>query len=408
MEITDVRAILLSCPMPDGGNPPWRTCSDYGTVFQRNAVIVEVETDAGITGYGEALGDALAMKTLIEDRLKPRLIGRDPTRVQGLWEMLFQGSRLGIGLRRGVTYPTPEGRSGEYMAAVSGIDIALWDIVGHAWKQPVYKLLGGGGSRERVRVYASAGGWELAPEALGRVAARYAEDGFTAMKIRWGMGEKADEARMKAVRDAVGDDMDLMVDCHGAQGLHYILKMADRLDKYKVFWIEEPLPYDDVAGYAELKARIKTRIAAGESWYTRFGFKPFIERRAVDVLQPEPGSTGGLTEAHRIAVTGSTWGLPCVPHAWGTGIILAAGLHLTTAIPNSFLLEYKSAPDPLFHDILVEPLQPRKGYLEAPNKPGLGIQFDKEKAMKTFPFQPGPTRRAVYPQWLVDLYPEWG
>ncbi|RLI33819.1 hypothetical protein DRO66_09690 [Candidatus Bathyarchaeota archaeon] len=408
MEITEVRAILLSCPMPEGGDPPWRTCSDYGTVFQRNAVIVEVETDEGITGYGEAVGDALSMKTLIEERLKPRLIGRDPTMVQGLWEMMFQGSRLDIGLRRGVTYPSPEGRSGAYMSAMSGIDIALWDVLGKALKQPVYKLLGGGGTREKIRVYASAGGWELSPKALGRVAESYVEEGFTAMKIRWGMGVKADEARMKAVRDAVGDDVDLMVDCHGAQELHYVLKMADKLEKYEIFWIEEPLTYDDVGGYAELKSRIKTRIAAGESWYTRFGFKPFIESRAVDILQPEPGSTGGLTEARRIAVTGSTWGLPCVPHAWGTGIILAAGLHLTVSIPNGFLLEYKCAPDPLFHEIFIEPIKQEKGYLEVPKKPGLGIQFDKEKALKKFPFKPGPTRKAVYPKWLVDMNPKWG
>jgi D-galactarolactone cycloisomerase len=407
VEITDVRAILLSCPMPSGGDPPWRTCSDYGTVLQRNAVIVEVETDEDITGYGEALGDTRTLKTLIEKNLKPRLLGKDPTRVEGVWEMLFQGSRLGIGLRRGMTLPTPGGRSGVYMSAISGIDIALWDIAGKVLKQPVYKLLGGGGIRDRIRVYASAGGWELSPKALGKVAERYVEDGFTAIKIRWGMGAKADVARMKAVRDAVGDEVALMVDCHGAQSLHYILKMADTLETYDIFWIEEPLMYDDVEGYAELKSRITTRIAAGESWYTRFGFKPFIERRAVDILQPEPGSTGGLTEARRIATLGSAWGLPCVPHAWGTGIILAAGLHLTTSISNGFLLEYKSAPDPLFHDIFTDPIKPRKGYIDVPKKPGLGIHFDKETALKKFPYKHGPTRKAVYPKWLVEMHPEW-
>jgi D-galactarolactone cycloisomerase len=408
MEITDVQAILLSCPMPQGGDPPWRTCSDYGTVVQRNAVIVEIETDAGLTGYGEALGDAGALKALIEGSLKPRLLGKDPTRVEGVWELLFQGSRLGIGLRRGMTYPTPGGRSGMYLSAISGIDIALWDIAGKALKQPVSKLLGGGGIREKIRVYASAGGWELSPTALAKVAEHYVEEGFTAIKLRWGMGAKADAARLRAVRDAVGDEVAVMVDCHGAQTLSYVLKMADVLARYDVFWIEEPLPYDDVAGYAELKSRITTRIAAGESWYTRFGFKPFIERRAVDVLQPEPGSTGGLTEAWRIATLGSAWGLPCVPHAWGTGIILAAGLHLATSISNGFLLEYKRAPDPLVHEIFTEPLTPRQGYLAVPNTPGLGIHFEKERALKTFPFKPGPTQKAVYPPWLVEMHPEWG
>lgn len=221
------------------------------------------------------------------------------------------------------------------------------------------------------------------------------------------MGAKADEARMKAVRESVGDDIDLMIDCHGAQNIPYVLKMAKLLEKYDVFWIEEPLGYDDVEGYAELRSRITTRIAAGESWYTRFGFKPFIEQRGVDILQPEPGVTGGITEAWRIAIVGSAWELPCVPHAWGTGIILAAGLQLSTSIPNGFILEYKSAPDPLVHDILSEPLEQKKGYLDLPPQPGLGIQFEKEKALQKYPFKPGPTRKAVYPQWLVNQHPEW-
>lgn len=407
MEITDIHAILLSCPMPKGGDPPWQTCSDYGTVVQRNAVIVEVETDEGIIGYGEALGHALTMKAILEDQLRPRLVGKDPLQVERLWESLYQGSRLKIGRRTGRTLYTPGGRSGAYMSAVSGIDIALWDIRGKAMNQPVANLLGGGNVRDHIRVYASAGGWELSPPVLAKVAQRYVEQGFTAIKMRWGMGAKADEARMKAVRESVGYDIDLMIDCHGAQNIPYVLKMAKLLEKYDVFWIEEPLIYDDVEGYAELRSRITTRIAAGESWYTRFGFKPFIEQRGVDILQPEPGVTGGITEAWRIAIVGSAWELPCVPHAWGTGIILAAGLQLSTSIPNGFILEYKSAPDPLVHDILKEPLEQKKGYLDLPPQPGLGIQFEKEKALQKYPFKPGPTRKAVYPQWLVNQHPEW-
>ncbi|MCW4041950.1 MAG: hypothetical protein NWE83_14515, partial [Candidatus Bathyarchaeota archaeon] len=130
MEITDIRAILLSCPMPKGGDPPWQTCSDYGTVVQRNAVIVEVETDEEIIGYGEALGHALTMKAILEDQLRPRLVGKDPLQVERLWESLYQGSRLKIGRRTGRILYTPGGRSGAYMSAVSGIDIALWDIRG--------------------------------------------------------------------------------------------------------------------------------------------------------------------------------------------------------------------------------------------------------------------------------------
>lgn len=408
MEITNVEAILLSCPMPEGGEPPWRTCSDNGTIFQRNAVIVEVDTDEGITGYGEALGDAHALKTILEDELRPSLIGKDPTSIERLWEMMFQGGRLGIGLRRGRIIPSRERQIGVVMSAISGVDIALWDITGKTLKQPVYKLLGGGGMREKIKVYASAGGWELSPEKLAKVASGYVDEGFRALKIRWGMGPRADETRMKAVRDAVGDDVDIMIDCHGAQEIPYILKMADKLEKYDIYWIEEPLMYDDVDGYAELRSRIKTRIASGESWYTRFQFKPFLEKRAVDIIQPEPGHTGGLTESRRIAIMASAWNVPCVPHCWGTGITLAAGIHLSTSIPNGFLLEFKHAPDPLMNEILVEPIEQKDGYVEVPRKPGLGIEFDREKALEEFPFKPGPTVIAVYPKWLVDMYPEWG
>jgi L-alanine-DL-glutamate epimerase-like enolase superfamily enzyme len=384
VKITAVRATWLRAVIP----PERRHTSDFGVNDSFNTCLVEVETDAGLTGVGEAkvgvgnLGHYGALVRLVEDELGPAIAGRDPRDVAGIWETLYNGSRARYVAREGRTFPIV-GRRGITVSAISGIDIACWDLLGKSLGQPVWRLLGGR-VRERIPAYAS-GGW--APVgAIGKQLAQYVERGHRGVKMRVGLQDRSVEdsaARVREVRRTLGPDVAIMVDAHGTWSVRDAQRFARKVAECDLAWLEEPVSPDDLPGQAEVRASTDIPIAAGESEQTRFAFRDMIAARAVDVCQPDPAIAGGLTETVRICALAAAHGLTVAPHLWGGAVLFACGLHLAVATPCVTTLEFSRGENPLLHDLVEEPFELVDGHLAAPDRPGLGLTVRRD-ALRTF------------------------
>jgi L-rhamnonate dehydratase len=365
VKITDVEAIVLR------RHDPVRDISD-GT---QDTLVVRIRTDAGLVGIGEVDSAPEVVKAAIEapkshltcTGFRQLLLGEDPRDVGRLWEKLYRGSLY-------------FGRRGVGIHALSGIDIALWDLCGKALGQPVHRLLGGA-HRDRVRAYASTLMPETPAEA-GREAERWAAQGFTAVKLGWGgFGRSLDTdvALVETARRAVGDRVTLMFDIGLAWDAATAIRQVQRMERFEPYWIEEPLMPDDLRGYRRLADAVDTRIACGEQSVTRWEFEQLLDEGRVDVIQPDIAHAGGLTETRRIAELARLRGVPCVPHAFKTGILKAATLHLLAALPEAPFLEFCVWDSPLAHDLV----HPRfwidgDGMVAVPQGPGLGIALDEQ------------------------------
>lgn len=385
IRITDVRCVLLSAPVPENQ----QFTSDLGTVRAFHAAIVIVETDAGITGYGEAKGSPVVMKAIIEHDLKPLLIGQDPTRVRLLWEQMYNGTRLGQSLYYGRSQTTATA-SGERMCAISGVDIALWDIAGKALGVPVHRMLGGP-VRTQIRAYASGGHGSV--ETIGEQAQAYVAKGFTAFKMRVGGNDHprmvaGSSARVHAAREAVGPDVEIMLDAHGSTGVTHAKALAAAVEECDIAWFEEPVIYHNLEGMAEVRRSTRVPIATGENLYSRFDFRDLGLARAADVWQPDLAMTGGITEGERIAALASALEAQFAPHVWGSAILWAASLQLAGATPNFSIFEFGQTYNPLLFELLTTPVQVQSnGYVEIPTGPGLGVELIPD-AERRFPFDP--------------------
>ena len=379
MKITAVRASWLRAEIPaDRAH-----VSDFGKNDSFNTCLVEIETDRGISGLGEAkisvgnLGNYAAVVTLIREELAPVIIGRDPRDVTAIWEILYSGTRAHYALREGRTFPTV-GRRGITMSAISGIDIACWDLLGRSAGQPVWRLLGGR-YRDRVPAYAS-GGW--APVgAIGKQMIQYVERGHRAVKLRVGLQDKnVDDsaARVREVRDTLGPDVGIMVDAHGTWSVRDAQRFARKVEDCDLGWLEEPVSAENLAGQAEVRASTDIPIAAGESEQTRFAFRDMIAARAVDICQPDVAIAGGITETQRIAALAAAHDLTVAPHLWGSAILFAAGLHLAIATPCVNLLEFSRGHNPLLNDLVEEAVAFEDGHVLAPTGPGLGLTLKRD------------------------------
>jgi D-galactarolactone cycloisomerase len=369
MKIVDVRITGLVGGTVDGGWPQGnKPEEDLNT-------LLEVVTDEGLIG----VGSAMTSKALVEAAvgiLRPHLIG----------ERADEPARVSEKLRQSMFW---QGRGGSVEHAISGIDIALWDLMGQICKQPVYRLLGGA-YRQKIKPYGSILFDEPGPlrETLHQTVAR----GFKAIKLGWRpfgrRDRKTDELLMRTARDTVGPDVELMVDAGGSEqfwphGYKWALETAKMLADYDVVWFEEALPPDDLEGYVELRRHSPVPIATGEVLTRRQSFRPFIERHAVDIIQPDCTKCGGLTEAWRIGWLAYDHNVLLVPHGWNTAIGLAADLHLTAALPVARYVEYLT-PSPYLDEIVTEPFRPdAEGYLSVRDRPGLGITLNRE-ALKRF------------------------
>ncbi len=368
MKITDVEAVVLR-----------QTAVNEGIADgSQDDLVILVHTDEGITGIGEVDSAPEAVAALvtapgshaIANSLRQLLIGEDPLDVERLWDKMY----------RGVIFI---GRRGIAIHAISGIDIALWDIKGKALGKPVCELLGRPVRHERIRAYAS----RLMPDTTDEVTEAVSalrEQGFTAVKLGWGpLGRDPDhDVRLAAAaREAGGDGVEIMIDA----GLGYVadaataIRVARELEQLGVYWLEEPFEPDEYEAYAELADAVDLTIAAGEQDATRWGFRELIERGHVDLIQPDVTRCGGITELMRIAALAEEHGVSLVPHAWKSGIIKAASLHCNAVLDEALFQEYCVAETEI-NTKLTRQLLPIEsdGYVPVPTEPGLGIDLDED------------------------------
>ncbi len=366
MIITDVEALLLRQP-----GAVDTTIADGS----QDAVIIRVTTDAGIVGLGEVDSNPTVIKSIIEAPpshktacgLRSLLIGEDPADIPRLWQRMYRGSLY-------------YGRRGAVVHAISGIDIALWDIAGQVAGQPIHALLGGA-RRDRVKAYAST----LMPETpaeVERVIDEQLSVGFQAVKLGWGpLGQDAgrDLELVTAARAALGDDRDLMVDMgKGWADQPDAIALARQMADLNPYWIEEPFMPDDYARYRELTEAIATPVAAGEEESTLPDFERLIDSGGVTVVQPDVTRAGGITETMRICAMALARGLRPVTHAWSTGIIKAASLHVLAALDRAEYFEYCVQTTELNQRLVAEKFPVVDGYVAIPQRPGLGVEIDEE------------------------------
>ena len=334
--------------------------------WESGMAVVEIETVDGIIGHGWCEDGCDATARIIDNHLSRLLVGQDAAEIEGLWDRLFRAS-------------LPYGRKGSALHAISAIDIALWDIAGKSVGKPVYELFGGP-VRETIPVYASA----LHPVGHEKVAAEakaYVADGYQAMKMRFPFGPgdgidgmRENERHVANVRDAVGDDIEIMADAYMGWDFAYAKKMVRLLEPYRLAWLEEAFLPDDLNSYAKLRQATNIPISGGEHEYTHFGFQQIIEKGAMDILQPDLRRCGGFTVARKIAALAAAAGLNVIPHAYGP-----VHLHFAQGHTNVPMIEHFPVPcwdelpdvdrEPIFHG---EP-QPSGGYVTISMEPGLGV-----------------------------------
>lgn len=363
MKIQDIRLLPLRGETPDGG---W----DEKFLNRENNLhtLVEVITDEGVTGVGSVFTSAKLIEGAF-DVIRPFLIGASALDPTATTERFHQQTFW-------------QGRGGAITHAISGIDIALWDILGKVTKQPISRLLGGR-YRDRIKPYGSLLMDE--PERMCGPLEEGLARGFRAFKIGWGpfgrRDRKTDEAIVKAARDVIGPDIELMVDAGGSDafwphGYKWALQTAKMLADYDVVWFEEPLRPDDLEGYIKLTENAPLPITSCEVLTRRQSFLPWIERRAVDYIQPDVTKVGGISEEFRIAQYGDDHSIHFVPHGWNTAVGLAADLQLVAAVPCARWVEYIT-PAPYIEGLLAQPIElDEDGMIEIPSRPGLGFEWD--------------------------------
>lgn len=364
MKITRVETIYLR-------QPEVKFQCDSG----QDALIVKVHTDAGITGIGEVDSNPLGARGIIDGPfshttaagLASLVVGEDPFETEKLWHKMYRGNIYG-------------GRRGVAIHAMSGIDMALWDIKGKALGLPVWKLLGGG-FHQKIRCYASSL-FGHTPEETGNLARRYRDQGFTAVKFGWdpmGRDAKTDVALVREARKGLGEGPDLLIDAGLVWDSKTALQRAIAFSEHDIFWLEEPLRPDDYEGYRKLSEATSVRIAAGEEESNRASFLDLMDKGRVDVVQVDLTRCGGFTEAMKIASLAWDRGLPVANHGFTTYINVTAALHWLNSIPNALICEFVAEEETnLRESITKQKLRAKDGYLDIPQEPGLGIELDEE------------------------------
>src|SRR5450432_828602 len=364
------------CTNPMEVISPMLSPETMGTFTFHGWLVVEIFTDNGLVGIGNAALAPHATKQVIDLYLKPLLIGQDPWDIDRLWQHMY---------RKTMAF----GRKGLGMVAISAVDIALWDILGKSAKQPVYRLLGGR-TKPRIPVYASRL-YSVELSELAAEAKRYKDEGYKAMKLRfgWGPTDGADGMQrnldlVRTVREAVGDGIDVMADAYMGWTLDYAKRMLPLLEPFHLRWLEEPVIPDDIQGYRELKSYGRIPIAGGEHEFTLYGFRDLLEAHAVDYIQFDTNRVGGITQARKIAALAEANSIPVIPHAGQMH-----NYHVVMASMNSPMAEYFPPVDvevgnELFWYCFNGEPTPVDGFIDLDaGTPGLGLTID-EKALKKF------------------------
>jgi L-alanine-DL-glutamate epimerase-like enolase superfamily enzyme len=367
MKITNVEAIMLRLPEIS-------SAAD-GT---QDDLIIKVETDEGITGYGEVDTAPYVGKAVIDAwmshgtcyGLREVVVGSDPFDYEQIWNNMWA-----------MTYYY--GRSGPVVHVMSGIDMAIWDIMGKATGKPVHKLLGGS-YKDKVRPYASA----LMPETESEVKAmveKYSSLGFTAIKFGWGplgYDVRKDLMLISAARKSAPDSMEIMIDIGKRYKLKQALWVARAIEDLNIYWLEEALPAEDYEGFRRLTEATAVRIATGEEESGRRAFARLINEAHVDIIQPDMSRCGGLTEAKKIAAMAADANITLVPHAFKTGVLVAASIHLIASLPDIPFLEFSVTESSIRKELLLKPFVQKDGYVAVPTAPGLGIELNPEVIRK--------------------------
>jgi len=365
MKIARIEALVVKAPVP--GIESWQAASFAVPFRWAESTLVKVTADDGTVGWGEVHAPVApeVTKSIIDVLIAPALIGANPLDTAPLWDQMYALMR-------------PRGHALGFMQeAISGVDIALFDLAGQALGVPCYTLLGGL-QQQRVRTYASVLNW-LAPEALAEVAQRHRDAGFTAMKLKVGQDATIDRRKVESVRAAIGFDIDLMADANCRYTVAEAVLMARVLEDHECVWFEEPLPPEDVAGYRELRGKVDVAIAGGECECTHYRFGELLAQRTYDVLQPDICRAGGLTACHRIGILASAHNARVAPHvSIGSAIHIVASLHWAASERQAFIHEFPVFPNPLVDDLLFEGLGWRDGYLHVSDRPGLGMSVNED------------------------------
>ena len=374
MKITQVRAHVLRSALEQ----PF--AFSQGWVSSRGATLVEVQTDEGITGWGEALCQGLQPPEIaaaaIDHVLKDLAVGADPLQPEVLWHRMYHQTR-------------DYGQKGAVIGAISGVDIALWDIAGKARREPVAMLLGGM-FRTSVEAYATGfyrlkGTGEAAR--LAQEAESHSAKGFRALKVKLGFGIEDDLAVMKAIKEVSGKQ-EVMIDVNHAYSVADAIRLGRSLEDmgWKLRWYEEPVVQEDLEGYAEVRRALATPIAGGENEYTLFGFRSLLGSRGLDIAQPDLCIAGGFTGCRHIVALAHAHGVQVNPHVWASAVGQAASLQFIASIPvanhslgpKDILLEFDTSSHPFREHLTDMPLRQKQGWVEIPQRPGLGIEVDRK------------------------------
>ncbi len=385
MKIEHIETFVLKTPLGTE-----RFYSSQAEFPERNSMLVKLTTTDGLVGWGEGgqYGPAEPVKACIDAVLGPQLLAMDDAAPSVVWEILYARSR-------------DFGQKGTYIEAISAIDIALWDLMGKHYGASISTLLGGR-FRERVRAYGTGGYYtsvdfdrERDLAELEEMVRRYQSQGFGMLKIKLGLLPVSDDAlRVERVREVLGDDFVLFADANHAYNSSVAIQMGRVLEATGFGFFEEPVPPEDREGYARVRSRLTVPIAGGEAEYTRYGFRDFIAAGCADILQPDVCVCGGISEVRQIQAMASAHNLRVIPHAWGSGVGLAAALQICASLPlapytyqavpaeNEPIIEFDRTHNPLRDDLLVSEFAVRDGYVDVPTGPGLGVKVDMDVVAK--------------------------
>ncbi len=368
MKIGDVKCHVLEAKLEE---PFWWS---FNQSDARASCIVEIIAEDGTSGWGECFGPARLNAPIVE-AFKPYLLGQDFRAGDLIWQTLYNQFR-------------DQGQKGLTVTAISGVDIALWDLRGRHFEAPVHVLMGGP-LRTSVQAYATGTYRHGDGDPLDYIVAEaegYVRDGFRAIKLKIGFGVEQDLALMQAVREAIGPDVALMIDANHGFDVVEAIALGRAAESLDIGWFEEPVVPDELNSYVEVRAGQPIPVAGGECEFTRWGFREVLTRRAMDIIQPDTCAAGGLSECKKIADMATAFGVRYVPHVWGCGIGLATALQLLAVLPHTPprrtplepMLEFDRSEHPFRQSIMTSPIEHQDGIVQVPEGPGLGIEINRQ------------------------------